>query len=139
MGADFSFARIDAVTGRASFSLEEAPRRLLPHNPEIDYENFPKHVLPQIIEDLKRVIDFKTPNPILYPRHRITFRYLDNDTELPGVSFDPATRELSFDWKRMYNKFLWENAHNRQIKQWVRSVLPSSTPTRNGTDSIITL
>ena len=51
---------------------------------------------------------------IVRPAQSIVLLREANDTELPGLEWDPAQLEIRMDWKGMYNKFLGEkDAYDR--------------------------
>lgn len=42
------------------------------------------------------------------PGHLVCFRGVVNDTEVPGLAIDAMKREISFDWRAMFSRFLAE-------------------------------
>lgn len=55
---------------------------------------------------------------IVRPAHSIVLLREVNDTELPGLEWDPTQLEIRMDWKRMYNKFLGEkDAYDRDCSK----------------------
>lgn len=42
------------------------------------------------------------------PAHHFLLLWEVNDTELPGLEWDPEQFEIQIDWRGMYNKFLGE-------------------------------
>ena len=113
MGAVFSFSHLDESGERAIYSLGEAARRHWTGRGEC-------------VEDMRRIVcdgrldaALKTPYVYFNPRHLVTFRKRDKDTELPNAAFDADRFEQSFEWKAMYDCFLGEEAEYRQLQHWV--------------------
>ncbi len=63
---------------------------------------------------------------IVKPAHAIVLLQEANDTELPGLEWDPARLEIRMDWQGMYNKFLGEkDAFDRDCSNLVCLTDPS--------------
>lgn len=49
------------------------------------------------------------------PGHLVYFRRLVNDTEVPDLAVDARSREIGFDWRAMFSRFLAERKLNCNI------------------------
>ncbi|KAL9042356.1 MAG: hypothetical protein Q9180_000667 [Flavoplaca navasiana] len=57
------------------------------------------------------------------PAHHLLLLREVNDTELPGLEWDPEQLEIQVDWRGMYNKFLGEKfACDRDFSDMRRNI-----------------
>ncbi|KAK0661396.1 hypothetical protein DIS24_g2656 [Lasiodiplodia hormozganensis] len=63
------------------------------------------------------------------PPYTIAVRQIVNDTELPGLEIDYEKREMSFDWRAMFDKLFGEEAYAMKLNSQLRGDAEQSKAT----------